>query len=71
MHLVGERNFHIFYQLLKGCPADMLKQLQLSKNAQDYYYISQGGPGSEKVGVVVRVFLYRNPYSVCLGTSPV
>jgi len=36
----GERNFHIFYQLLRG---DDHSQYQLSGNPADYYYTHQGG----------------------------
>ena len=38
----GERNFHIFYQLLAGATDDKLKELQLRKNLDAYYYLSDG-----------------------------
>ncbi|CCH61296.1 hypothetical protein TBLA_0E02420 [Henningerozyma blattae CBS 6284] len=37
-----ERNYHIFYQILKGLPQDMKDQLYL-KDAKDYFYTNQGG----------------------------
>lgn len=43
----GERNFHIFYQLLKGAPEGLLKTLHLTRSAQNYHFACQGG--SEKV----------------------
>jgi len=38
----GERNYHIFYQLLSGLPDEDKKRLYLSK-AQDFHYVNQSG----------------------------
>lgn len=41
----GERNFHIFYQLLSGASEKMLKELQLKEHYDMYYYLSDGQKG--------------------------
>jgi len=40
----GERNYHIFYQLLAGCAADpALRTLTGCSEAADYHYLNQSG----------------------------
>lgn len=38
----GERNFHIFYQLLAGASDSELDDLLLKRNLSLYYYLSHG-----------------------------
>lgn len=38
---VGERNFHVFYQLLAGAPEELLEKLDLKRDADNYYFLKQ------------------------------
>ncbi|TNN73752.1 Unconventional myosin-Ih [Liparis tanakae] len=38
----GERNFHIFYQLVEGGEEELLRWLGLERNCQNYRYLVQG-----------------------------
>lgn len=37
----GERNFHIFYQLVEGGEEDLLRWLGLERNCKNYRYLVQ------------------------------
>ncbi|KAF5286073.1 hypothetical protein FQR65_LT12959 [Abscondita terminalis] len=38
----GERNFHIFYQLIAGASHEDLEELHLKQNLNNYYYLTHG-----------------------------
>ncbi|KAK5928882.1 hypothetical protein CgunFtcFv8_010164 [Champsocephalus gunnari] len=38
----GERNFHIFYQMIEGGEEDLLRRLGLERNPQQYQYLVKG-----------------------------
>ena len=40
-HARGERNFHIFYQLLQGAEQDLIKLTELIKDEDSYYYLNR------------------------------
>ncbi|XP_044757784.1 unconventional myosin IC isoform X2 [Coccinella septempunctata] len=44
----GERNFHIFYQLLASATEEDLEEYHLSRNFDSYYYLTDGKQGNLK-----------------------
>ncbi|XP_061471126.1 unconventional myosin-Ia-like isoform X2 [Rhineura floridana] len=48
-HVRGERNFHIFYQLLAGGSDQLLSQLKLERNCSLYGYLNREAPSLQGV----------------------
>ncbi|XP_077185213.1 unconventional myosin-Ia-like isoform X2 [Paroedura picta] len=48
-HVKGERNFHIFYQLLSGGSDQLLKQLKLERDCGLYEYLNKEAPSLDGV----------------------
>ncbi|KAF1760604.1 hypothetical protein GCK72_008853 [Caenorhabditis remanei] len=46
----GERNFHVFYQLVNGGDDGLLRQFGVAKDAKQYYFLNQGK--SQKVASI-------------------
>jgi myosin heavy subunit len=61
----GERNFHIFYQLLSGSDEELLEKLHLKRNFADYSYMS-GGVSLHKHLIFhhERFFFYKYSHSL-------
>lgn len=47
----GERNFHVFYQLLAGADDQQLLELRLRRNPDAFYYLSDGAQGASAVSL--------------------
>lgn len=61
----GERNFHIFYQLVAGAEDSLLEKMQLRRDPTFYYYLNQGD-SSEVFGIddVAQFKVVRDALSV-------
>lgn len=47
----GERNFHIFYEFLRGCDEEDRDRFQLGdRDSNNFYYLNQGGSSSKVNG---------------------
>ena len=51
--LPGERNYHVFYRLLSGMPADKLAKLRLTKDPWAYNYLTKVSPISLRNVLIV------------------
>ncbi|XP_041666634.1 unconventional myosin-Ih isoform X2 [Cheilinus undulatus] len=56
----GERNFHIFYQLVEGGEEDLLRWLGLERNCKNYSYLVQGDCAKNLFGIIASVLHLGN-----------
>ncbi|XP_075593978.1 unconventional myosin-Ia isoform X2 [Balearica regulorum gibbericeps] len=68
-HVKGERNFHIFYQLLAGGSAQLLQQLKLRQDCRHYGYLNRETSGLPGVDDAANFHTMQDAMRV-IGFSP-
>ncbi|XP_009466994.1 PREDICTED: unconventional myosin-Ia [Nipponia nippon] len=68
-HVKGERNFHIFYQLLAGGSAQLLRQLKLRQDCRHYGYLNRESSGLPGVDDAANFRTMQDAMKV-IGFSP-
>ncbi|XP_074021093.1 unconventional myosin-Ia isoform X2 [Numenius arquata] len=68
-HVKGERNFHIFYQLLAGGSAQLLQQLKLRQDCRHYGYLNRESSGLPGVDDAANFRAMQDAMKV-IGFSP-
>ncbi|KAM6189048.1 unconventional myosin-Ia [Sarcoramphus papa] len=68
-HVKGERNFHIFYQLLAGGSVQLLQQLKLRQDCRHYGYLNRESSGLPGVDDAANFHAMQDAMRV-IGFSP-